>query len=98
MQNVVSTLINVVKLDVQNNNMVSTLSNVVNINVETDNVNVTLFNVVNLNVNIHGIPEFLERNSWTLNATVGRWTLDVGLWTLSLTVVERNQNPVSDFA
>ena len=30
----------------------------------------------------------------------GLWTpeLDVGLWTLSLTVVEQNQNPVSHFA
>ena len=26
------------------------------------------------------------------------WTLDAGPWTLSLTVVEQNQNPVSDFA
>ena len=83
------------------------------------------------------------RNSWTLDARVGRWTLDAGLWTvdagiwtldfgrwtldaglwmldsglwtlgcgrytldaldtghwtLSLTVAEQNQNPVSDFA
>ena len=59
-----------------------------------------------------GIPEFLDsgRKSWTLDSK--RWTLDVGpwmlerepwmldsgLWTLSLTVVEQNQNPVSDFA
>ena len=52
------------------------------------------------------------RNSWTLEARVGRWTLDSGRWTLdaglwtldaglrtlSLTVAEQNQNPVSDFA
>ena len=41
--NVVSTLINVLKLDAQNNNILSTFSNVVNINVEIDNVNSTLF-------------------------------------------------------
>ena len=45
------------------------------------------------------------RNTWTLDARVGRWTLDddlwtldSGPWTLSLTVVEQNQNPVSNFA
>ena len=58
------------------------------------------------------IPEFLdpERKSWTLDS--GHWTLDDRLWTmdpgcrtldsgprtLSLTIVEQNQNPVSDFA
>ena len=59
--NVVSMLINVVKLDVQNNNIVSALSNVVNINVEIDNVNVTLFNVVNFNVYIHNVVSTLIR-------------------------------------
>ena len=44
----------------------------------------------------------LDTGFWTLDA--GRWTLDARLWTLdsgpgtlSLTVVEQNQNPVSDF-
>ena len=37
------------------------------------------------------------RNSWTLDPQVGRWTFDSVCWTLSLTVVEQNQNPVSDF-
>ena len=41
--NVVSTLINVMKLDVENNSIVSTLSNVVNINIEIDNLDLTLF-------------------------------------------------------
>ena len=51
-QNVFSTLINIVKLDAQNNNIVLTLSNVVTINVEIDNLNSTLFNVVNFNVDL----------------------------------------------
>ena len=51
--NVISTLISVVKLDVENNNIVSTLSNAVNINVEIDNVDLTLFNVVSFNVDVH---------------------------------------------
>ena len=45
-------LINVAKLNAQNNNIVLTLSNAVNINVEIDNVNSTLFNVVNFNVDL----------------------------------------------
>ena len=40
-QNVVSTSINVVKLDVRNNNIVLALPNVVNTNVEIDNINWT---------------------------------------------------------
>ena len=49
-RNVVSTLPNVVKIDVENQNVVSTLSNVVQFNVET-----TLFYVVNFNVDIHNV-------------------------------------------
>ena len=51
------------------------------------------------------IPEFLDcgHKSWTLDSGhwtlgAGLWMLDSGRWTLSLTVVEQNQNPVSDFA
>ena len=61
---------------------------------------------------IFGIPEFLDSGwkswtldseCWTLDAGVwtleaGLWTLDSGPWTLSFTVVEQNQNSVSDFA
>ena len=55
MANVVSTLVNVVKLDVENDNIILTLSNVVNINVEIDNVDSTWFNVVNFIVDIHNV-------------------------------------------
>ena len=41
--NVVSTLTNVVKLDVENGNILSTLSDVDHINVERYNVDLTLF-------------------------------------------------------
>ena len=64
-QNVVSTLINVVKLDFQNNNIVSALSNVVNTNVEIDNVNLTLFTVANFNVYIRNVVLMLIRYSPT---------------------------------
>ena len=48
-------LINVIKIDVENNSIVQAMSNVVNINDETDNVDLTLFNVVNFNVDIHNV-------------------------------------------
>ena len=55
---VVLKLINVVKLDVENNsNDVSTLSNVVNTNFEI--VGLKLFNVVNFNVDIHNVVSTL---------------------------------------
>ena len=54
--NVVSTLINVVKLNVENNSIVST---VVFINVEIDNVDLALFNIVNFNVDIHNFASTL---------------------------------------
>ena len=57
--NVVSTLPNVVKPDVENNNVVSTLSDVVHITVETHNVDSTLFNVVNFDVEVHSVDTTL---------------------------------------
>ena len=54
-RNVVSTLPNVAKIDVENDNVVSTLSNVVQFNVEKHNVVSTLFYVVNFNVDIHNV-------------------------------------------
>ena len=58
-RNVVSTLPNVVKIDVENDNVVSTLSNVVQFNVEKHNVVSTLFNVVNFNVDVHNVVSTL---------------------------------------
>ena len=58
-RNVVSTLPNAVKIDVENDNVVSTLSNVVQFNVEKHNVVSTLFYVVNFNVNIHNVVSTL---------------------------------------
>ena len=54
-RNVVSTLPNIVKIDIENNNVVSTLSNVVQFNVEIYDVVSTLLNVVNFNIDIHNV-------------------------------------------
>ena len=56
--NVVSTLINVMKLDVESNSIVPTLSNV-NVKIEIDNVGLALFNVKNFNVDIHYVVSTL---------------------------------------
>ena len=53
--NVVSTLRNVVKIDVENDNVVLTLSNVVQFNVEIHYLVSTLLNVVNFNVDAHNV-------------------------------------------
>ena len=58
--NVVSTLINVVKLDVEFNNNVLTLSNVANINVELDNVDLMFFNDLNFNIDIHSVVTHVD--------------------------------------
>ena len=57
--NVVSTLPNVVKINVENDNVVSTLSNVVQFNVEKQNIVSTLFYVVKLNVDVHNVVSTL---------------------------------------
>ena len=54
-RNVVSTLPNVVKINVENNNVVLTLSNVVQFNVEKHNDVSSLLYVVNFNVDIHNV-------------------------------------------
>ena len=51
--NVVSTLLNVLKIDIENDNVVSTLSNVVQFNVKIHNVVSTLLNVANFNGDVH---------------------------------------------
>ena len=57
--NVVSTLSNVVKIDVENDNVVSTLSNVVKFNVEKHNVVSMLFYIVNFNFARHNVVSTL---------------------------------------
>ena len=71
LHNVASTLINVMKLYVENKSIVSTLHNVVNINID-----LTLFNDVNFNVDIHDVVSTLiwyyptSRRHMTLTATL----------------------------
>ena len=57
--NVVLTLPNIVKIDVENDNVISTLSKVVDFNVEKQNIVSTLFNVVNFNVDVHNVVSTL---------------------------------------
>ena len=57
--NVVLTLPNIVKVDIENDNVVSTLSNVVQFNVEIYNVVSTLLNVVNFNVDVRNVVSTL---------------------------------------
>ena len=54
-RNIVSTLLNVLKIDVENHNAVSTLSNNVQFNVKIHNVVSTLLNVVNYNADVHNV-------------------------------------------
>ena len=59
-RNFVSTLPNVVKIDVENDNIASTLSNVVQFNVEIDNVVSTLLDVANFKVDIrNAVPTLI---------------------------------------
>ena len=55
----ISTLINVVKLDVENSNAVSTLSSVAKANVVKYNVGLTKFNVVNFSVDTYNVVSTL---------------------------------------
>ena len=58
-RNVVSTLPNVVKINVEKYYVVSTLSNVAQFNIEIHNVVSTLLNVVNFNVDVHNVVSTL---------------------------------------
>ena len=60
-----------------------------NSTIETIEKGVNMFNVSNKNTSTASMRSFwcfngliAHRNSWTLDAKVGRWTLDAGLWTL----------------
>ena len=57
--NVVSTLPNVVKIDIENQNVVSTLSNVVQFNIELYGIVSTLLNVVNFKVDVRNVVSTL---------------------------------------
>ena len=76
--NVVSTLPNVVKIDIENNHVVSTLPNVVQFNVEIHNVLSTFLNNVNFNVDVHNVVSMLIwrcvtlRRHISLKATMNR--------------------------
>ena len=58
-RNAVSTLSNVVKIDVENDNVVLTFSNVVQFNLEIYNIVSTLLYVVNFNVDVRNIVSTL---------------------------------------
>ena len=73
-RNVVSTLTNVVKLDVEKDNLVSPLSNVVHINVEMHIDDLTLFDIVNSNVEIHNVASALIRRCPTLRRRIDQKT------------------------
>ena len=91
-RNVVSTLPNVVKIDVENDNVVSTLSNVVQFNVEIHNVVSTLLNVVDFNVDVRNVVSTLiwrcatSQRHINLKATLNRhWNVcwEITIFTLS---------------
>ena len=80
--NVVSTLPNVVKIDVKNDNVVLTLSNVIQFNVEKHNVVSMLFYAVNFNVDIRNVVSTLvwrcatSRRHINLKSTLNqRWNV-----------------------
>ena len=58
-RNVVSTLPNVMKIDVENDIVFSTLFNVVQTNVEANSIGSTLFNIVNFNVDMRNVVSAL---------------------------------------
>ena len=93
-RNVVSTLPNVVKIDVENDNAVSTVSNVIQFNFEIYNVVSTLLNVVNFNVDARNVFSTLIWCCGTLRRHINlkktlnrRWNVCWGrscLWILAV--------------
>ena len=78
--NVVSTLPNVVKIDVENDSIVSTLSNFVQFNFEKHNVVSMLFNVVNFNVNVRNVVSTLIWRCATLRHHINLKTSSNRRW------------------
>ena len=81
-RNFVSTLPNVVKIDVENDNLVSTLSNNVQFNVEMYSFVSTLLNVANFNIDVHNFVSTLiwrratSRRHINLKSTLNRgWSV-----------------------
>ena len=94
-RNVVSTLPNVVKIEVENDNTVLTLSNVAQFNVEIHNVFSTLLNVVNFSFDVRNVVSTLiwccamSRRHINLKATLNRrWNV---CWELSWCTNKINQ-------
>ena len=74
-RNVVSTLPNVVKIDVENDNVVSTFSNVAKFNVEKYNVVSTLFYIANFKVPIQNVVSTLIWRCATLQHHINLKTM-----------------------
>ena len=74
-RNFVSTLPNVVKIDVENDNVVSSLFNVVQFNAEIYNVVSALLNVANFNFDVHNIAATLIWRCVTLRRHINLKTM-----------------------
>ena len=85
-RDVVSTLPNAVRMEVENDNLVLMLPNVVQFNVEIHNVVSTLLNVVNFNVVVHNVVSTLiwrcatSRRHINLKTTLNRRWNVCRLW------------------
>ena len=91
-RNVISTLLNVAKIDVENDNVVSAFSNVVQFNVKIHNSVPTLLNVVNISVGVRNVVSTLiwrcatSQRHINLKATLNRhWNVcwEITIFTLS---------------
>ena len=91
-RNVIPTLLNVAKIDVENDNVDSALSNVVQFNVKIHNNVPTLLNVVNISVGVRNVVSTLiwrcatSQRHINLKATLNRhWNIcwEITIFTLS---------------